>query len=99
MTVVSTVPTLAGDVAPGNPRCGPAADLRRRSESTPSSPRALWAPGRELWNTYGPTEATVVACAAMLHPGEPVRIGLPLAGWDLAVVDADGAGGPRGWNR
>src|SRR5262249_16060216 len=37
--------------------------------------------------TYGPTEATVVACAARLVAGEPVRIGLPLDGWELAVVD------------
>jgi len=41
----------------------------------------------EVWNTYGPTEGTVVSCAARLVPGAPVRIGLPLAGWDLAVVD------------
>ncbi len=46
--------------------------------------------GREVWNTYGPTEATVVACAALLDGSKPVRIGLPLAGWDLAVVDAEG---------
>ncbi len=46
--------------------------------------------GREVWNTYGPTEATVVACAAPLGVPGPVRIGLPLDGWDLAVVDADG---------
>ncbi|MEV2225131.1 Pls/PosA family non-ribosomal peptide synthetase [Nocardia vinacea] len=45
---------------------------------------------REVWNTYGPTEATVVACAALLDGGFPVRIGLPLDGWDLAVVDAAG---------
>jgi non-ribosomal peptide synthetase-like protein len=45
--------------------------------------------GREVWNTYGPTEATVVACAARLDGVGPVRIGLPLAGWDLAVVDND----------
>ena len=45
-------------------------------------------PGRELWNTYGPTEATVVACGALLDAEGPVRIGLPLDGWDLAVVDA-----------
>ncbi|WP_433730218.1 Pls/PosA family non-ribosomal peptide synthetase [Nocardia sp. CA-129566] len=45
---------------------------------------------REVWNTYGPTEATVVACAALLDGGFPVRIGLPLDGWDLTVVDADG---------
>ena len=53
-------------------------------------------PGREVWNTYGPTEATVVACAALLTADGPVRIGLPLAGWDLAVVDADGVPVPAG---
>ena len=41
-----------------------------------------------MWNTYGPTEATVVACGALLDGTDPVRIGLPLDGWDLAVVDA-----------
>ena len=41
----------------------------------------------EVWNTYGPTETTVVACAAQMHSDEPVRIGLPLDGWHLAVVD------------
>ncbi|MEE6136414.1 Pls/PosA family non-ribosomal peptide synthetase [Mycobacterium sp. 050128] len=45
--------------------------------------------GREVWNTYGPTEATVVACAAKLGGPGPISIGLPLPGWDLAVVDAD----------
>ena len=29
--------------------------------------------GREVWNTYGPTEATVVACAARLDGTPPVR--------------------------
>ena len=43
-----------------------------------------------MWNTYGPTEATVVACAAPLDGKGPVSIGLPLPGWDLAVVDKDG---------
>ncbi len=47
-------------------------------------------PDRELWNTYGPTEATVVACGALLTAEGPVRIGLPLDGWDLAVVDEQG---------
>ena len=50
----------------------------------------LAAEGREVWNTYGPTEATVVSCAAPLVPDAPVRIGLPLEGWSLAVVDAEG---------
>ncbi|MGO4614399.1 Pls/PosA family non-ribosomal peptide synthetase [Nocardia sp. 2YAB30] len=45
---------------------------------------------REVWNTYGPTEATVVACAALLNGQWPIRIGLPLNGWDLIVVDQAG---------
>jgi non-ribosomal peptide synthetase-like protein len=44
----------------------------------------------ELWNTYGPTEATVVSTAARVLPGKPVTIGWPLAGWDVAVVDEQG---------
>ncbi|KUN09451.1 amino acid adenylation protein [Streptomyces yokosukanensis] len=51
--------------------------------------------GREVWNTYGPTEATVVSCATRLADGEPVRIGLPLDGWELAVVDPGGE--PVAW--
>lgn len=42
----------------------------------------------EHLRAYG---GTVVACAAPLGgPGPPVRIGLPLDGWDLAVVDSTG---------
>ncbi|WP_188295465.1 Pls/PosA family non-ribosomal peptide synthetase [Streptomyces sp. CBMA156] len=52
--------------------------------------------GREFWNTYGPTETTVVATAARLTPGEPVRIGTPLDGWEIAVVDP--AGNPVPWH-
>ena len=88
ITVVSTVPTLAA-LWPveslesvrllifGGEACPP--DLAER----------LAVEGREVWNTYGPTEATVVACAAPLGGPGPVRIGLPLDGWDLAVVDAN----------
>ncbi len=49
-----------------------------------------------MWNTYGPTEATVVACAAQLTGEGPVRIGLPLDGWELAVVDSLGDVVPMG---
>ena len=89
ITVVSTVPTLAALWPPetiesvrllifGGEACPP--ELAAR----------LTAPDREVWNTYGPTEATVVACAALLDGTAPVRIGLPLDGWALAVVDGDG---------
>ncbi|RFA09580.1 amino acid adenylation protein [Subtercola boreus] len=89
ITVVSTVPTLAA-LWPleslelvrllifGGEACPPELVAR------------LAVDGREVWNTYGPTEATVVACGALLDGVSPVRIGLPLDGWLLAVVDGDG---------
>lgn len=56
-------------------------------------PQALverWAtPQRQLFNTYGPTEATVSASLAELHRGEPVTIGKPLPNYGLLVVDAE----------
>ncbi len=89
VTVVSTVPTLVA--------LWPAEALARvrllimGGEACPPELAArLVAPGREVWNTYGPTEATVVACGAQLTGEGPVRIGLPLDGWDLAVVDGEG---------
>ncbi|WKV70192.1 amino acid adenylation domain-containing protein [Streptomyces sp. PCS3-D2] len=95
ITVVSTVPTLASLWEPealaevrllvfGGEACPPELTQRLVTE------------GREVWNTYGPTEATVVACAALLTGGEPVRIGLPLDGWELAVVDGCGEPVPMG---
>ncbi|MDP3950778.1 Pls/PosA family non-ribosomal peptide synthetase [Microbacterium sp.] len=89
ITVVSTVPTLAAlwpQDAIENVRL-----LIFGGEACPPELVArLVSDGREVWNTYGPTEATVVACAALLDGEGPVRIGLPLDGWNLAVVDADG---------
>ncbi|MGJ4845297.1 Pls/PosA family non-ribosomal peptide synthetase [Leifsonia sp. Le1] len=89
ITIVSTVPTLAA--------LWPAESLENvrllifgGEACPPELVDRLAVDGREVWNTYGPTEATVVACGSLLRPGEPVRIGLPLDGWDLAVVDADG---------
>ncbi|MFF1877837.1 Pls/PosA family non-ribosomal peptide synthetase [Leifsonia sp. NPDC058230] len=89
VTIVSTVPTLAA--------LWPAESLENvrllifgGEACPPDLVDRLAVDGREVWNTYGPTEATVVACASLLQPGEPVRIGLPLDGWDLAVVDPEG---------
>ncbi|MGD9961763.1 Pls/PosA family non-ribosomal peptide synthetase [Nocardioides sp.] len=89
ITIVSTVPTLVA--------LWPESALDRvrllimGGEACPPELAArLQRPGREVWNTYGPTEATVVACGGLLDGTDPVRIGLPLDGWDLAVVDAAG---------
>ncbi len=89
VTVVSTVPTLAS-LWPQECLAGVRL-LIFGGEGLPADLSArLVSPEREVWNTYGPTEATVVACAARMTGEEPIRIGLPLDGWDLAVVDADG---------
>jgi non-ribosomal peptide synthetase-like protein len=40
-----------------------------------------------MMNTYGPTEATVVATAADCHPGQPVTIGTALPGYTAYVLD------------
>ncbi|WP_226345343.1 Pls/PosA family non-ribosomal peptide synthetase [Agilicoccus flavus] len=89
VSVVSTVPTLAS--------LWPADTLAQvrllifGGEGLPAELAArLLDPDREVWNTYGPTEATVVACAARMGAEGPVRIGTPLEGWDLAVVDGSG---------
>ena len=47
-----------------------------------------WArPGLRMLNTYGPTEATVVATTAECRPNEPVRIGKPLPCYEIYVLD------------
>ncbi|GAB3595771.1 Pls/PosA family non-ribosomal peptide synthetase [Microbacterium tumbae] len=89
ITVVSTVPTLAA-LWPQDTVENVRLLIFGGEACPPELVARLVGDGRELWNTYGPTEATVVACAALLDAGGPVRIGLPLDGWSLAVVDAEG---------
>lgn len=89
ITVVSTVPTLAA-LWPAESLDNVRLLIFGGEACPPELGRRLSDDDREVWNTYGPTEATVVACAAVLDGSEPVRIGLPLKGWDLAVVDAEG---------
>lgn len=95
VTIVSTVPTLVAMwpddalaqvrlLIVGGEACPPELGARFHTQ------------GREVWNTYGPTEATVVACGAQVDGSVPVRIGLPLDGWDLAVVDEAGHPVPEG---
>ena len=95
ISVVSTVPTLAALWSPGD--LGGVRLLILGGEACPSELGwRLAAGGREVWNTYGPTEATVVSTAARIVPGEPVTIGEPLDGWQVAVVDPTGAPVPDG---
>ena len=44
-------------------------------------------PGVEIFNTYGPTEATVSASLAQLTRDKPVTIGRPLPNYGMLVLD------------
>jgi len=44
-------------------------------------------PGRIVYNTYGPTEATVIATYSILKPGEEVTIGKALDEYEVILVD------------
>ncbi|MFE5855388.1 Pls/PosA family non-ribosomal peptide synthetase [Streptomyces sp. NPDC056500] len=95
ITVVSTVPTLAA-LWPVEALDEVRLLIFGGEACPPELVRRMAVPGREVWNTYGPTETTVIACAARLTGEGPVRIGLPLDGWTLAVVDPSGAPVPMG---
>jgi non-ribosomal peptide synthetase-like protein len=87
VTVLSCVPTLLAmmdDDVPtvrllilGGETCPP--DLVKR----------WWRPGRRVFNTYGPTEATVIATCAECRPGEPVTIGEPVPNYLACVLDQE----------
>jgi amino acid adenylation domain-containing protein len=49
-----------------------------------------WAPGRRMFNAYGPTESTVDAVVAEVTPGASVPpIGRPVRGTQVYVLDGD----------
>ncbi len=85
VSVLHAVPTLLALFAEDVP------GLRLINLGGEMCPQALverWArPGRQVFNTYGPTEATVSASLAELRAGEPVTIGEPLPNYDLMVIE------------
>jgi non-ribosomal peptide synthetase-like protein len=94
VSVISTVPTLAAMwdeqtltgvrlMILGGETCPPELGWRLAAD-------------REVWNTYGPTEATVVTTAARVSPGKPITIGWPLHGWFVAAVEESGEPVPFG---
>jgi non-ribosomal peptide synthetase-like protein len=89
ISVVSTVPTLAA-MWPAEAIENVRLLIFGGEACPPELVARLVDDEREVWNTYGPTEATVVSCGCRLDGVNPVSIGLPLDGWDLAVVDPAG---------
>ncbi|MGD1258006.1 amino acid adenylation domain-containing protein, partial [Mycobacterium seoulense] len=58
-------------------------------EACPAELVAAWAPGRRMFNVYGPTETTIwVTMSAPLSAEGPVRIGTPIPGVCAMVLDA-----------
>jgi len=94
VTVFSCVPTLLGMLAEDIPSIRL---LILGGEACPPSLVTRWArPGRRIVNTYGPTEATVIATWADVEPGRPVTIGRALPGYDVLLLDDRLAPVPRG---
>ncbi|MET4429281.1 amino acid adenylation domain-containing protein, partial [Mycolicibacterium sp. 624] len=58
-------------------------------EACPAELVTAWAPSRQMFNAYGPTETTIWAtCTTPLAAGRPVDIGAPIAGVSALVLDA-----------
>lgn len=94
VTYFSTVPTLLTTMSESIPSLR---TLVVSGEACPPEVVDRWARGHcRLYNVYGPTEATVNTTIAECRPGEPVTIGRPLPGYDLFVLDENGAPVPRG---
>ncbi len=66
-------------------------------EECPPALAARWfKPGRKVFNTYGPTEGTVITTAALLESIKPVNIGQPIAGYKVYILDVLGNQLPQG---
>jgi non-ribosomal peptide synthetase-like protein len=87
VTVLHAVPTL---LALFNQEVPSLRLINLGGEMCPESLVERWSrAGRQMFNTYGPTEATVSASLARLQPGHPVTIGTPLPNYGLLVIDAN----------
>ena len=92
VTAIDTVPTLLSMFTNDVP------NLRLillGGEALPASVVERWAASRRIFNTYGPTEATVVATACEVRRGEPVTIGRPIPNYSCYVA----RGQPRSLGR
>jgi non-ribosomal peptide synthetase-like protein len=87
ITVLDTVPTLLAMMPQDIP------SLRiiiLGGEACPPAVRQRWCrPGRKVFNSYGPTEATVVATIDEVTPEEAVTIGIPIPNYTCYVVDEE----------
>ncbi|WP_392538753.1 Pls/PosA family non-ribosomal peptide synthetase [Legionella sp. 227] len=85
VSVFSTVPTLLSALE------GQLPDLRLLilgGEACSSALVKRWSrDGLRIVNTYGPTEATIIATYAECHPDKEITIGQPLPGYEVLILD------------
>jgi amino acid adenylation domain-containing protein len=62
----------------------------------PNLVKRWWRPDRRVCNTYGPTEATVIATCAECHPDKPVTIGRPVPNYLACILDEQLRPAPAG---
>ncbi|MGE6764045.1 non-ribosomal peptide synthase/polyketide synthase, partial [Corallococcus interemptor] len=95
LSVVSLTPAaLAATASEGLPKVR---TVISGGEALPVDVVARWAPGRRLLNTYGPTEATVIATfGEVVADGNVPSIGKPLANVRVYVLDPHGHPVPVG---
>jgi non-ribosomal peptide synthetase-like protein len=87
ITYFSTVPTFLSMI---DSELASVRILVLGGEACPPDLVVRWAiPGRRMLNTYGPTEATVVATFAECRPGAVVTIGGPMPGYTTYVLDEE----------
>ena len=85
VTVLDTVPTLLAMMPKDAPKLRV---IILGGEACPPSVAARWCKsGRTIFNSYGPTEATVVATVAEVKPDVPVTIGGPIPNYTCYVCD------------
>ena len=85
VTVLSCVPTLLAMMENDVPTLW---FINVGGEDCPQSLIAKWSrPGRKIFNTYGPTEASVNATYALCDPTKKVTIGRPLPNFTAYIVD------------
>ena len=94
VSIFSTVPTLLATLQGTLPTVRV---LIVGGEACPAPLVDRWAAApRQMFNTYGPTEATVIATATQLHPHTPVTIGRPIANYSTYILDGAGQLAPIG---
>ncbi len=80
-------PSVLGSMRPDG--LGELRSLAVAGEPCPPELVGRWAPGRSMFNAYGPTEGTIMSnIAGPLRPDDPITIGGPTLGFVELVLDA-----------